>query len=142
MSFGFDCISGGGRRNQNGSMEGTNRAGKDARSVTRCHHVAFSGSSWPQVIFEPYAARVLYSYTYVGPNMVCPSSPGYEFTSLRHLYHVPVIFVHSASKVSTQLTCVHQGFRKSVKQASQQVNARVYCEIKTYGRVNFVHAKT
>ena len=33
----------------------------DVRSVTRCHHVAFSGSSEPQVILEPYAARALYS---------------------------------------------------------------------------------
>ena len=32
----------------------------DTRSVTRCHHVAFSGSSAPQGMFEPYAARVLY----------------------------------------------------------------------------------
>jgi hypothetical protein len=33
----------------------------DVRSVTRCHHVAFSGSSTPQVMFFPYASRVLYS---------------------------------------------------------------------------------
>ena len=36
--------------------------------------------------FAPYASRVLYSYSYVGPICVCPSSCGNALTSLFHLH--------------------------------------------------------
>ena len=46
-----------------------------APSVTWCHQVALSGSLGPQpAMFAPYASRVLYSYSYVGPNWICESS--------------------------------------------------------------------
>ena len=52
--FGFDFISGRGeKRNQNEGREGKSGTGRNARSVTWCHHVAFRGSSFPQVIFDP-----------------------------------------------------------------------------------------
>jgi len=48
-----------------------NQRNKRSPSVTRCHHVAFSGSSFVHpVMFPPYASRVLYSYVYVGPNWI------------------------------------------------------------------------
>ena len=60
---------------------------KDVHSVTWCHQVALRGSLGPQpVTFAPYASRVLYSYSYVGPICVCPSSCGNALTSLFHLH--------------------------------------------------------
>lgn len=63
----------------------------DVPSVTWCHQVAFSGSLGPQpVMFAPYASRVLYSYSYAGPNSVCKSSWGNKLTSLFHLQADPI----------------------------------------------------
>ena len=56
--LGLTSISKGRKGNQKKSYVGDKL---DARSVTRCHHVAFSGSFAPQLIPAPYASRVLYS---------------------------------------------------------------------------------
>ena len=56
------------------------------RSVTRCHHVAFRGSLAPHVMFCPYAPRVLYSSTYVGPTSIWLSSAGNSLTWLTRLH--------------------------------------------------------
>ena len=87
-----------------------------SRSVTRCHQVAFNGSSKPHpLISAPYVARVLYSYTYVGPDNVCPSSEGNELTSLRHLYIIdqPLRLLYVSGTPELWLTCVHPRCRMS-----------------------------
>jgi hypothetical protein len=38
-----------------------------------------------------------------------------------------------------RLTCVHRGLRMTVKQVSQKTREFI---VKTYARVNFIHAKT
>jgi hypothetical protein len=119
--FVFTSISKGEKGYQKRSYEGDRR---DARSVTRCHHVAFSGSFAPQLIFAPYASRVLYSYENVGPDLVCPSKFGNEFTSLHHLYRIRVIPKYSTLEpVSMQRTYEHRGCQMSVKDVSQKKRA-------------------
>lgn len=67
--------------------------------MTRCHHVAFKGSSGPHpVVLAPYTSRVEYSKAYVGPKVVWESSAEKELTSARQVY---------ASRISNVCECVH-----------------------------------